>query len=97
MPMADAIRERGKVEVSDMTEVRILVDGFTHYNRQLKVLHPDDPYRYITAEVRDPAFDETPNVYTEAATNKRFLDVKAKITLKDGRIYRLYVMDAKPV
>ncbi len=97
VPMADAIREKGKVEVSDMTEVRISVDGFTHHNRQLKVLCPDDPYRYITAEVRDPAFDQTPNIYTDAAANKGFLDVKAKITLKDGRVVRLYVMDAKPV
>ena len=26
-----------------MATIRVLVDGFTHHNRQLKVIHPDEP------------------------------------------------------
>jgi len=93
-PMADAIRSSGKLEVSDMTTIRVTVDGFTHHNRQLKVVHPDEPTRFVTASVRDPAFDSAPNIYTEAATGRRMLEVSAKVTLKDGRIQRMYIMDA---
>ena len=96
-PMADVIRSRGKLEVSDMTMIRVTVDGFTHHNRQLKVIHPDEPNRFVTASVRDPAFDIAPNIYTEAATERRMLDVAAKVTLKDGRIQRVYIMDATRV
>ena len=80
-----------------MTMIRVTVDGFTHHNRQLKVIHPDEPNRFVTASVRDPAFDIAPNIYTEAATERRMLDVAAKVTLKDGRIQRVYIMDATRV
>ena len=97
-PMADAIRSTQKLEVSDMKQMCIKVDGFTHHNRQLKVVHPDDPNRFITARVRDPAFDEAPNIYTEAATMERKLNASVKTTTnKDGRLVGLYVMDAEPV
>ena len=44
----------------------------------------------------DPSsFDTIPNVYTEAATRRLWLEVTAKPTLKDGRIKALYIMDAK--
>ena len=97
-PMADAIRSKQKLEVSDMKQMCIKVDGFSHHNRQLKVVHPDDPDRFITARVRDPAFNEAPNIYTEAATMEKELNASVKITTnKDGRLVGLYVMDARPV
>ena len=97
-PMADAMRSKQKLEVSDMKQMRIKVNGFTHHNRQLKVVHPDEPKRFITACVRDPAFDVAPNIYTEAATMERELIASVKTTTnKDGRLVGLYVMNAKPV
>ena len=81
-----------------MKQMRIRVNGFTHHNRQLKVVHPDEPKRFITACVRDPAFDVAPNIYTEAATLERELIASVKTTTnKDGRLVGLYVMNAKPV
>ncbi len=80
-----------------MGTVLVRVDGFTHHNRQLKVVHPQEPHRFVTAVVRDPVFEVTPNLYTEAATERGLLEVRAKATMKDGRIQKLYVMDAKRV
>ena len=77
-----------------MEKMRIKVDGFTHHNKQLKVVHPKEPGRFVTAYVQDPAFADAPNVYTEAATNESWLDVTAKPTIRDGRIHALYIMDA---
>ncbi len=92
--MADAIRSKEKLEVSDMEELRIQVDGFTIHNRQLKIQDPDDPSRFVSAIVRDPAFDQVPNIYTEAAISTEPLLVRAKRTSKDGRLVRLYIMDS---
>ena len=97
LPLAEAIRSMGKVKVGDMKKMRVKVDGFTHHNKQLKIIHPDEPGCFVTAYVQDPAFAEAPNVYTEAATNESWLKVTAKPTTKDGRIHALYIMDAQAV
>ncbi len=96
-PMADVIRSTRDLEVSEMYQERIQVDGFTHHNRQLKVIHPREPHRFITAKVQDPEFTDSPNLYTEAAARKGFLKVTAKDSLRqDGRIHIMYIMDASP-
>ena len=48
VPMADAIRSKDKLEVGDMENMRLRVDGLIHHNRQLKVEHPDIPGKFIT-------------------------------------------------
>ena len=97
IPIADAVRSKGKLEVGDMENIRVKVDGFTYHNQQLKVIHPKEPQRFISARVVDPVFLETPNIYTQAATMQNELSVTAKTTLKDGRIHALHIMDAKTV
>ena len=69
--MARAIRSRGSVKMGEPRELSVLVDGFIHRTRQLRVVHPDVPDRLVTAYVRDPAFDVAPNIYTEAASSKK--------------------------
>ncbi len=94
-PMADAVRSKEKLDVGDMQQMRVRVDGIIHHNRQLKVEHPLESGAYITAQVRDPIFDGLPNIYTEAASMKGWLMVTAKPTYRDGRLYGLYIMDAE--
>ena len=96
MPTADIIRSKGQLKVGEMETMRIIVDGFTHHNRQLKVIHPEAPGRFLTAYVRDPAFDESPNIYTEAATERRQLIVNAKAARRkeDDRLQSIYILDA---
>ena len=95
--IAEVIRSRDRLKVGGTVELLVKVVGFTHYNRRLKVLLLKEPSRIITALVRDPAFDNVPNIYAKAATNQEWLTVTAKVRLKDGRIKELYIMDAQAV
>ena len=96
-PTAVAIRSKGKLKVGDMTNYKIQVDGFAYHSKQLKVFLPEEPSRYINGQVRDPEFDQVPNIYTEAAVNRGWLKVKAKPLLKDGRIQTLHIMNAEKI
>ncbi|KCV82917.1 hypothetical protein ATO10_04887 [Actibacterium atlanticum] len=98
VPMADAIRSKDKLEVGDMERMRLRIDGLIHHNRQLKVEHPDQPGKFITANVRDPAFSEEGNVYTDAVAQKGILEVSAKPSrTSDGELKTLYILDASGV
>ena len=96
--MADAIRSKDKLEVGDMEKMRLRVDGLIHHNKQLKVEHPDKPGKFITANVRDPAFAEDGSVYTDAVSQKGYLDVSAKPSrTADGELRTLYILYATEV
>lgn len=94
VPMAEAVRSKEPLEVGDMTRMRVRVDGLIKHNRQLKVELEGDPGRYLNAEVRDPAFDETPNVYTQAVSDESFIEVDAKPTYRNGELVKLHIMNA---
>lgn len=96
-PIADSIRSKDKLEVGEMKTYVVRVDGFFHHNKQLKVIHPEAPGRFITGKISDPAFSDTPNIYTKAASEKKELKITAKPTRKDGRLTNLHIFDAKPV
>ncbi|AQR62750.1 hypothetical protein BZG35_14645 [Brevundimonas sp. LM2] len=93
VPMAQALRSRSDLEVSEMQPMRLKVDGITVHTRTLKVEDPNVPGRYVTAEVRDPAFTDGENVYTQSVT--KMLDVQAKATYREGILHRIHIMDAK--
>lgn len=97
VPMADAIRSKDRIEVGDMQVMRVRVDGFIHHSRQLKVENPDEPGSYLTAYVRDPLFEASPNVYTAAASTRGWLNATVKPSYKEGRIVGLYIMDAEAI
>lgn len=93
VPMAQAVRSKAELEVSDMMTMRIRIDGVVVHTRTLKVEDPDEPGRFVSAEVRDPAFTDGENIYTRSVT--KFLNVQAKATYRDGRLFKLHIMDAK--
>ncbi|MDE0372434.1 MAG: hypothetical protein OXI73_07820 [Rhodospirillales bacterium] len=95
---AEVIRSGGKIKVGDMESIRLKIDGYVHHNKQLKVVHPQFPGRFVTAYVRDPVFDQAPNIYTDAAAIQGWLQVNAKVAMrKSGDIHAIYVMDARPI
>ena len=95
--LADEVREASAARAGNLEPMRIRVDGFSHHNQILKVVHPLEPGRFITARVLDPEFEATPNVYVEAAARRSSLDVMAKAVRKEGVIQMLYIMDAHGV
>lgn len=94
VPEAAAIRFAGEAEVSDLEKMVISVDGFQHHNKTLKIERPDNPGSYMTADVRDPAFEDAPNIYTQAAEQKARLEVTGKRLYRGGKLERIYIFDA---
>lgn len=93
LPTADAIRARGELEVTELQTIRLRVDGFVHHSKKLNVENPEKVGGYISADVRDPIFDQVPNIYTEAAANQSEIVVQAKLGYRAGILERIYVMD----
>lgn len=90
--MADAIRSKGELSVGDLQRMTLKTEGVRDHTRSLFVVHPDED-GYITANVKDPIFDEWPNAYTEAASRKATIQVQAKPAYRAGRMERIYIMD----
>lgn len=95
VPMAEAIRSNEPLEVGEMQRMRVRVDGVIKHTRRLKVETEDQPGEFVNAEVRDPAFDSRPNVYTQALEGDGYLDVDAKPTYRNGELVKLHIMDAR--
>lgn len=93
LPTADAIRAKGELEVTDLRPIDLRVDGFVHHNRKLNVENPEAPGSYISADVRDPIFEQVPNIYTEAAASQSVIRVQAKLGYRAGILERIYIMD----
>lgn len=91
--MADAIRSKGELDVGDLQEMTLRLDGFVHHTRRLNVENPEEPGQFLYADVKDPLFDEVPNVYTEAANRKATITVQAKQAHRAGKLERIYIMD----
>jgi hypothetical protein len=92
-PMADAIRAKGEVEVSELQELVLTADGWTYHSRLLNVHHPERPGRFISAKVRDPLGEVDGNVYADAARDKATVVVQGKIARRAGEIEGIYIMD----
>ena len=91
-PIADAIRSKGSVEIGAVEVMAVQVDGFIHRTRQLRVVHSEVPHRLLKAYVRDPAFESTPNIYTEAASSQNYLIVHARSVRKGGKLVAIEIM-----
>lgn len=94
VPMAEAVRSKEPLEVGEMTRMRVRVDGLIQHSRQLKVEIEDRPGHYVNADVRDPAFDERPNVYTDAVSSAGYILIDAKPTYREGELVKLHIMNA---
>lgn len=96
VPSAEAIRSKEKLKVGDMETFIVRVDGIIHHARQLKIEHPTEAGKYLTAQVRDPAFDDPSGVYMKAVASQGLLEVSAKPSRKeDGSLQALYILDAR--
>lgn len=94
--MADAIRSTQPVQVSDMVDVSVRFDALLRASRKAKVYLDEAGDKPVSAEIRDPAYDEFPNLYSEAFHQDHPLMVSAKISRRDdGEIVKLHIMDAK--
>ena len=79
-----------------MQEFTVRIDGVIKHARTIKIDHPSEPGKFLTADVRDPSFDQPENVYFSALTDDTLLVVDAKPTYRaNGELVKLYDMDAR--
>jgi len=91
-PMADAIRSKGEIEISDLEQMDLQTDGFVHHSRRLNVVNPFKPGSYINAEIYDPLVHNAPNVYSEAANRKATIRAHVKVARRQDNIENIYIM-----
>jgi hypothetical protein len=89
---AEKIRALKDIQITELKDYKIRIDGLVIHNRRLQVELVGNPGFYVPAEVRDPVYDELPNPYMEAIQAQRIIVVKAKAELKAGEIKKLYIM-----
>ena len=96
LPTAQTIRAEGELEVGDIQKYTVEVDGVIAHNRTCKLYVEGEDDRVIAGDLVDPVADNWPNIYQENIKRKK-LEITAKPTLKDGKIHRLAVFDARRI
>ena len=91
--LADAVAN-ARTSPSTLENLVLKVDGFSRSSKSLKVVHPEDPNRYLTAYVTDPYFGSASSPYLEAATDGGELYVVARVVRHGDEIVKLYILDA---
>lgn len=89
----DAILSESPVEVSEEQDYSILIVEMDMELGSCKVKLEDEPDARYAATITDPAFLVAGNLYVTAMANKRWIRVRAKATIKNGGIDRLFISD----
>lgn len=92
-PTAEAIRSREEIELTDKETLVVTVDGVIKRSKALRLVLEDGAYQ--AAEIRDPEFDVTPNIYLDALSAGFPIKITARRALRAGKLYRLYVLEAE--
>jgi hypothetical protein len=92
-PSAEVLRSRAELEVGEEDHYNVKIEGVFKTNGACRV-RLIDRGEIVPGKVTDPALSERDNIYTRALNDGTPLRVTAKPTLKDGRIYRLFISDA---
>lgn len=82
------------VEVGDERDYRIVITELDMDAGTCKVALADEPENRYAGRITDPAFSSPNNRYVLAMAAREPLRVRAKATLRDGTIDRLFISDA---
>lgn len=89
---AVAIRDAGRVEWTKISELTLRTEGFRFHTNGLSIERPDGE-GFLMARVRDPAFEEIENPYTEAAQRRSEIAVLGRIGYHDGRAVAVDIVE----
>ncbi len=95
IPTARTIRSSKRLEIGDLENYRIKLDGVIAHNRTCKFYFADDIENIYSGDIADPVVENFPNIYSESIDS--VLDVTAKPILLNGKVTRLNIVDAKRV
>jgi len=91
-----AIMADEPLEVGDERTYHVLITELDMETGGCKVAFLDEPNSRYPGRITDPAFALPNNVYATAMAARRDISVRAKATLKDGEIDRLYISNTQP-
>lgn len=89
---AEAIRDSAKLEWTSLREIALRTDGFRFHTNGLSIENPDKN-GFLMARVRDPAFDEPENQYTEAAQRRAEIVVLGRQGYKGSTLAAIEIVD----
>lgn len=92
-PMAEAVRSKDAIDIGDVEQIQVRIDGLTKHSSRGSIERLDEPGRFIPVEIRDPRFAMPDNPYFNAFQSGEPLVISARAALREGVIVRLYVMD----
>ncbi|GGE18293.1 hypothetical protein GCM10011390_41830 [Aureimonas endophytica] len=89
----DAILSDSEIDVGDERDFRVMISELDMETGACRVSLADDLETRIGARITDPAFAQANNPYVSAMASRRPIGVRAKPTLRDGVIERLFISD----
>ncbi len=89
---AEEIREAGKVEWTKISELSLRTEGFRFHTNGLSIERPDGE-GFLMARVRDPAFEELENPYTDAAQRRSEIAVLGRIGYREGKAVAVDIVE----
>ncbi|WP_062233159.1 hypothetical protein [Aureimonas sp. N4] len=89
----DAILSDADVEVGDERDFLVLISELDMDTGTCRISLADDLDTRILGRITDPVFAQPNNPYVSAMAARRPIKVRAKPTLKDGAMERLFISD----
>lgn len=94
LPTAQSIRSNANIDIGEIQEFRCIIDGIIAHKREGIFYILPDRENAVRGDIVDQQGYEFPNIYNESVSS-RILRITAKPTYKNGRLFRLTVMDAQ--
>lgn len=92
LPTAEAIRDHNKVIWEKISPLNLETDGFKFHTSGLSVRNPEGE-SFMMATVKDPAFSDEENAYTEAAQRRATISVLARKGRRNGVLAKLEILE----
>jgi hypothetical protein len=92
-PSAEVLRSREPLKLGEDGEYDVQIDGVFKTNGacKIKILGTNS---IVSGKISDPSLEEPKNIYTQALNEGAVLHVRAKPTLKEGKIQKLFITAA---
>jgi hypothetical protein len=92
-PTADVMRSQEGLELGEAEQYEIELVGVFKNNGVCRIKLADRD-KVVLGKIADPALDQPNNIYTRALNEGQKLQVVGKPTLKNGRLYKLFITSA---
>lgn len=92
----DAIMTDTPVEITPEKDYSVMITELDMETGGCRVSVADDEQPRVPGTITDPAFALPNNAYVSAMASKSTIKVRAKASVRDGQVERLYISDTAP-